>query len=77
MQGGEAGVGPAALELHEQGFFGWTGEVPRTFEGAISATRALLFLEEKVRYTVLKSTFHSLSHLKCFTNAWGWFHVTT
>lgn len=46
MQGREAGVRPAALELHKQGFFGWAGEVPRTFEGAVSATRALLLLEE-------------------------------
>lgn len=47
MQRREAGVGPAALELHEQGFFGWAGEVTRTLEGAVSATRALFLLEEK------------------------------
>lgn len=47
MQRREAGVGPAALELHEQGFFGRAGEVPRTFEGAVSATRTLFLLEEK------------------------------
>lgn len=51
MQGWEAGVGPAALELHKQGFFGWAGEVPRTFEGAVSATRTLFLLEEKVKIT--------------------------
>lgn len=51
MQGREAGVGPAALELHKQGFFGWAGEVPHTFEGAVSATRALFLLEDKVKIT--------------------------
>lgn len=48
MQGRETGVGPAALELHKQGFFGRAGEVPRTFEGAVSAARTLFLLEEKV-----------------------------
>ena len=46
MQGRESGVGPAALELDKQSFFGWAGEVPRTFEGTISATSALILLEE-------------------------------
>lgn len=49
MQRREAGVRPAALELHEQGFFGRAGEVARTFEGAIGATRTLFLLEEKIR----------------------------
>ncbi len=52
MQGWEAGVGPAALELHKQGFFGRAGEVPRAFEGAVSATRTLFLLEEKVKITL-------------------------
>lgn len=49
MQGREAGVRPAALELHKQGFLRWAGEVPCAFEGAISATRTLFFLEERVK----------------------------
>lgn len=48
MQGREAGVRPAALKLYKQGFFGGAGEVSRTFEGAVSATRALLLLKEKI-----------------------------
>lgn len=50
MQGWEAGVGPAALELHKQGFFRWAGEIPCAFEGTISATRTLFFLEKKVKF---------------------------
>lgn len=48
VQGRKAGVRPAALELHKQGFFGWAGEVTGSFEGAVGATRTLFFLEEKV-----------------------------
>lgn len=46
MLGWEAGVGSAALELYKQGFLGWAGEVPCPFEGAVSASRALILLEE-------------------------------
>lgn len=51
MQGREAGVGPAALELNEQCLFGGAGEVARTFEGAVSAAGALFFLEERIDTT--------------------------
>lgn len=56
MQRREAGVGPAALELHEQGFFGRAGEVARTFEGAVGAARTLFLLEEKIRRMLLVNT---------------------
>lgn len=46
MQGREAGVGPTALELDEQSFLRWAGEIPGTFEGAVGAAGALFFLEE-------------------------------
>lgn len=45
MQRWEAGVGPAALELHKQGFLGRAGEVARPFEGAVGATGALFLLK--------------------------------
>lgn len=45
MKRRETGIGPAALQLHKQGFFGGTGEITCAFECAISATRALFFLE--------------------------------
>lgn len=46
MQGREAGVGPAALELNKQSFLGGTGEVARAFEGAVGATGTLFLLKE-------------------------------
>lgn len=48
VQGREAGVWPAALELHKQGFLGGAGEVARSFEGAVCAAGTLFFLEQKV-----------------------------
>lgn len=45
MQGREAGVGPAALELHEQSFLGGAGEVARAFERAVGATGTLFLLK--------------------------------
>lgn len=46
MQGREAGVGPAALELNKQSFLGGAGEVARAFEGAVGATGTLFLLKE-------------------------------
>lgn len=46
MQGWETGVRAAALQLHKQSFFGWTGEVPSPFEGPISAPRAFILLKD-------------------------------
>lgn len=60
MQGWETGVGTAALELHKKGFFGWAGEIPSTFEGAISTTWALFFLEERVRQHVREKKYTDL-----------------
>lgn len=73
MQGWEAGVGPAAFELHKESFFGWAGEVPRTFEGAVSATRALFLLEDKVKITPSNycQVLHELSCILPFPNALG------
>lgn len=46
MQGREAGVGPAALELHKQSFLGGAGEVARAFEGAVGAAGTLFLLKD-------------------------------
>lgn len=46
MQGREAGVRTAALELHKQSFFGWAGEVASPFEGPVGAPGALILLED-------------------------------
>lgn len=55
MKRREAGVRPAALELHKQGLFGWAGEVASAFECAVSATGTLLFLKEGVNMTSSRS----------------------
>jgi len=44
VQRGEAGVGPATLELDEQGLLGRAGEVASPLEGAVRAAHTLLFL---------------------------------
>ena len=44
VQRGEAGVGPAALELDKQGLLRWAGEVARSLEGAVRAAHTLLLL---------------------------------
>ena len=44
MQRGEAGVGPAALELDEQGLLGGAGEVSRALEGPVGTPHALFLL---------------------------------
>lgn len=54
MQGWETGVRAAALQLHKQSFFGWTGEVPSPLEGPIGAPRALILLED------ISKSFHFL-----------------
>lgn len=46
MQRRETGVRTAALELHKQSFFGWTGEVPSSFECPVGAPRALILLQD-------------------------------
>lgn len=61
MQGWEAGIRTATLKLHKQGFLWWTGEVSSTFEGAVSATRALFLLEEKVKFT--SSTYSQVLYM--------------
>ena len=71
VQGREAGVGPAALELHKQGFFGWAGEVPRAFEGAVSATRTLFFLKVKVEFRSAAACVHNITAYAYIYSAWG------
>lgn len=58
MQRREAGVGPAALELHKQCFLGRAGEVARAFERAVGATGTLFLLKEvKTPVTLMQLTF--------------------
>ena len=62
MQRGEARVGPAALELDEQGLLGRAGEVARALERAICAAHTFLLLWGQNKYQHAALVGHATSH---------------